>query len=243
LRVRRFFIEQFEISGDKVIFSPDKLHYLKNVLHLKSGDRVTAFDGIRRYNLVLEQDKNCELIGNITNLYEETAVVPLTIDLAFGCVRPGPTEEIIRHCTEIGVRSFFPLLLEHSNRRPAKTRPRWLKIAASACAQSGRTIMPEINEPMGLEQFLGKVKADSCTICLANNREASSLGVVLDIYAPKNVTLLVGPEGGLAKHEESFLAVSRFCFASLGPAVLRTETATIVAAGIVMNWGLIHTCR
>ncbi len=207
-RERKIFITSQELFPDTIRFSPDNIHYLKNVLRLKTGDPVTVLDGFRSYNVILDRSAEGKLIGAIVDSCEEGSSLPVRVELAFGCVRPGPTEEILRHCTELGVESFFPLLLERSSRRPESTRTRWLKIASSACAQSGRTKMPEINEPMGLTQFLGKVKPDSCLICLANKLEAAPLGMVLDTFAPNSATILVGPEGGITDEEESLLTGS-----------------------------------
>jgi 16S rRNA (uracil1498-N3)-methyltransferase len=101
--------------------------------------------------------------------------------------------------------------------------------------------MPEINEPTGLTQFLGKVKPDSCLICLVNKLEAAPLGMVLDTFAPKSAIILVGPEGGITDEEESLLTGVGSSFASLGPFILRTETAAILGAGSVMSWAFFRT--
>ncbi|MCL5125167.1 MAG: 16S rRNA (uracil(1498)-N(3))-methyltransferase [Deltaproteobacteria bacterium] len=237
---RRIFIAQDQILGPKVIFSSDNVRRLKDVLHLKPGDQIAVLDGARRYEVLLEKDRNNELIGEIINSYTETADFPLTVELAFGCVRPGPTEEIIRHCTELGVASFSPLLLEYSNRRPVKTRLRWLNVASSACAQSNRVIMPQINQPVGIDTFLDRLLPDSCRIYLSPEGGSSPLERVLETNAQDRLTLLIGSEGGLAVREESLLVRSGFLSASLGPTILRTETAAIVSVGIAMSWGLIR---
>lgn len=240
-RERKIFISCEELFPETISFSSTNIHYLQNVLRLKAGDHVTVLDGFRSYNVILDRSAEGKLIGAIVDSCEEESSLPVRVELAFGCVRPGPTEEILRHCTELGVESFFPLLLERSSRRPESVGPRWLKIASSACAQSGRTKMPEINEPMGLTQFLGKVKPDSCLICLANNLEAAPLGMVLNTFAPNSATILVGPEGGITDEEESLLTGTGCSFASLGPFILRTETAAILGAGSVMSWAFFRT--
>lgn len=243
MRERRIFVTQDEIFDETIIFSPANLHYLKNVLHFRSGNQLTMFDGERRYEVVLEQNQDGQLIGKILKASEVSPNFPVKVCLAFGCVRPGPTEEIIRHGTELGVDSFFPLILERSTRRPETARARWGKIAAAACAQSGRTIMPIVHDPMKLEAFLEVEDIGSCLIYLAPNQTALPLGMILDVHASGCVTLLIGPEGGLTEQEESLLTKSGFLSASLGPTILKTETAAIVAAGIVMNWGLIRSRR
>ena len=240
MRDRRIFVTHGEICDGKILFSEANSHYLKRVLHVRSGDCVIALDGTRLYDVVLGLDCRNALIGNIRSSTQDAFAFPVKVDLAFGCIRPGPTEEIIRHCTELGVDSFFPLLFERSNRRPDSVRTRWLKIASSACAQSGRPTMPALNEPMDLEQFLGGVSKDSCLVYFALDREIPPLGTVLDSRNPKRATFVIGPEGGLTFQEETRLAAAGFVPTSLGPTTLRTETAAIVAVGITMGWRLAH---
>ncbi len=236
MRGRRIFVTGDEIRDEKILFSEVNISYLKNVLHFGPGDCLTALDGTRRYDVILELDHRNALIGNIRSSTEDAFEFPVKVDLAFGCIRPGPTEEIIRHCTELGVHSFYPLLFERSNRRPDSVRTRWIKIASSACAQSGRSKIPTFNDPMYLEQFLNEVSRDSCLVYFALNREIPPLRIILDSCKPDQVVFVIGPEGGLTHQEESQLTTAGFVATSLGSTTLRTETAAIVAVGIVMNW-------
>jgi 16S rRNA (uracil1498-N3)-methyltransferase len=235
-RERKIFISCKELFPDSIRFSSTNIHYLKNVLRLKTGDPVTVLDGCRSYHVILKRSAEGTLVGAIVDSCEEGSSFPVRVELAFGCVRPGPTEEILRHCTELGVESFFPLLLERSSRRPESTRTRWLKIASSACAQSGRTIMPEINDPTILEVFVDKIRPGSMIIYLTVDRTAIPMAQVLDRLESNSVTILVGPEGGLTTAEESMLAGAGCVFSSLGGFSLRTETAAILGAGLVTSW-------
>ncbi|MGC8602750.1 MAG: RsmE family RNA methyltransferase [Desulfomonilaceae bacterium] len=242
MRSRRIFVTRAEIGNHTISFSAANMHYLKNVLHFGLGDCFKAVDGTRLYDVVLEAKNGCELIGKILSSTEDTFAFPVKVDLAFGCIRPAPTEEIIRHCTEIGVDSFSPLLFERSNRRPNSVRNRWLKIASSACAQSGRWTMPTFNDPMDLEHFLDLVSRDSCLVYFCLGQATPPFGTVLDSHKPEKMVMVIGPEGGMSHEEKSRLDAFGFVPASLGPTILRTETAAIVAAGIVTNWGLTRMC-
>ncbi|MGC8658673.1 MAG: RsmE family RNA methyltransferase [Desulfomonilaceae bacterium] len=239
LSARRIFIAQAQIHGSSVIFTSENVRNLTKVLRLKPGDQIVALDGARRYNLILEKNPHSELVGKILSCDLETTPFPLTLGLAFGCVRPGPTEEIIRHCTELGVSHFFPLLLEYSNRRPANARPRWLNIAASACAQSNRPVMPQIDEPLEIDLFLERLLPGSTLVYLSPEGDSPPLFQVLQAKLGDRITLLIGAEGGLTSREEALVINAGFVAASLGAATLRTETAAIVSVGISMNWGLI----
>lgn len=235
-RERKIFINCEELFPDTIRFSPDNVHYLKHVLRLKAGDPLTVLDGYRSYNVILERSAEGKLIGAIVDSCEQGSRLPVKVELAFGCVRPGPTEEILRHCTELGVESFFPLLLERSSRRPELAGPRWLKILGAACAQSGRSRIPEINDPTILQVFVDKIRPDSLIIYLTVDSTAIPMAQVLNRLEPNSVTILVGPEGGLTNAEESLLAGAGCVFSSFGGFILRTETAAILGAGLVMSW-------
>jgi 16S rRNA (uracil1498-N3)-methyltransferase len=237
---RRIYVDNTQVFNQMVFFSPDNIHYLRNVLHMRLGELLTVLDGSYVYEIVLELGTAGELVGRILSMRESVQTFPMTICLAFGCVRPGPTEEILRHGTELGVEQFFPLILELSNRKPEVTSSRWVKIAESACAQSGRLKKPRIHDPIGLSTFLKTCSSTSKLIHLAMEDEVPPLLKVLDSLSTDSVTFVIGPEGGITEQEQTILARWRSVPASLGFTTLRAETAAVVAVGMTMNWGL---CR
>lgn len=160
----------------------------------------------------------------------------IEIVLGFACVRPGPVEEILRHCTELGVSRFIPVVTDRANRRPENPKQRWRTVIASATGQSGRTVLPEVESPVSLTNFLKEFAETSVGILLSTSPGAQPLLVLLDRLQPSRVVLLVGPEGGLEESEELQAAEKGFRGASLGSAVLRTETAAVAATGLVAAW-------
>jgi 16S rRNA (uracil1498-N3)-methyltransferase len=237
---RRIYVDNTQVFNQMVFFFPDNIHYLRNVLHMRLGELLTVLDGSYVYEVVLELGTAGELVGRILSLREPVQTFPMTICLAFGCVRPGPTEEILRHGTELGVEQFFPLILELSNRKPEVTSSRWVKIVESACAQSGRLKKPRIHDPLGLSTFLRTYSSTSKFIHFAMEDKVPPLLKVLDSLLTDSVTFVIGPEGGITEQEQTILARWRSVPASLGFTTLRTETAAVVAVGMTMNWGL---CR
>ncbi len=237
---RRICVDNKQLVNQTILFSPDNIHYLRNVLHMNLGERLTVLDGFNSYEVVLELGTSREWVGTILGLPKQAEPYPINISLAFGCLRPGPTEEIIRHGTELGVEEFFPLILALSNRRPEVTRSRWIRVAESACAQSGRLKRPEIHAPSLLSTFLETYSSSSKLIHLAMEAKTHPLLKVLDHLSTNSVIFVSGSEGGITEQEETLLLHSCSVPASLGFTTLRAETAAIVAVGIAMNWAL---CR
>lgn len=194
-------------------------------------------DGMHVYDVELELTTERIWIGRVLNFCEKVESLPINVSLAFGCVRPGPMEEIIRHGTELGVTNFFPLILEHSNRRPATSSSRWTNIAESACAQSGRFKKPLIHDPANFQTFLENNPVHRKLIHLSLRGEARFILDVLDSLSADSIIFVIGPEGGFSDAEHALLLRRSSCAASLGFTKLRTETACVVAAGIAMNWG------
>jgi len=145
-------------------------------------------------------------------------------------------DEILRHGTELGVSRFVPLLSERSNRKPNERKDRWETVVAAAAAQSGRLELPTIEAPMPLKEFLAIKSHTGRNILLVTSPHGSPMLKILDKAAGSPVVILVGPEGGFTPAEEMEAGDAGFVPATLGPGVLRTETAAITAAGIVSAW-------
>jgi len=145
-------------------------------------------------------------------------------------------DEILRHGTELGVSRFIPLLSHRCNRKPREKKDRWETIVAAAAAQSGRLELPALEAPMPLKEFLAEQSCAGCNIVLATSPHGSPLLRILDDEAGSRIVILVGPEGGFTPDEEIEAGEAGFVPATLGPRVLRTETAAITAAGIVCAW-------
>jgi len=236
---RRIFILPEEIS-DEIIFPPETEHYLKKVLRLKPGDQVRVFDGSREYLVRLSRSgggrvKGVPIGSPLPDTTPPSAGEP-EITIGFGCVRPRPFQEILRHCTELGVTGFVPLLSRRTNRRPVEKGQRWEKIVASAAAQSGRVRLPVVAPPMSFPNFISRKAASAAGLILSTDSGAQPLLEALGSERVKRVTLVVGPEGGFDPSEEALAVEGGFRAVKLGLGKLRTETAAIVAVGVTVCW-------
>ncbi len=229
---RRVFVPAEAISEGAVRFPPKTERYLRKALRLETGDEVEVFDGrvSRTVRLIVGRDG---VLGEVVDSAAETDVAAPPIILAFGCVRPGPLAEILRHGTEVGVTEFAALITGRTERRPEEKKSRWESIVASAAGQSGRVDVPEVRSPKLFDDFLEAPAEAEDRIILSVSPEAESVVDWLESGGPRGVIVLVGPEGGFEEDEERRAIDRGFRPVSLGPTVLRTETACIVAAGLI----------
>ncbi len=236
MRYRRVFIQRDEIVAGKITLSKRNAHYVCTVLRHRRGDMLRVLDGRREYLVRLSRCRPDEVLGDIIETTGEGVAESPEIVLACSCVRPGPMDEILRHGTELGVSRFIPLLTRRCHRMPKEKKDRWEKVVAGAVAQSGRPALPRLEAPMFLKDFLTEAVCVECTILLVTSPEGRPVLRILDDFAPSRVVILVGPEGGFTPEEENEAAEAGFVSATLGPRVLRTETAAITAVGIVSAW-------
>ncbi len=220
----------------------DKAHYLGRVLRLRVGDNLSVFDGEGS-----EFTATITAIGKASatlRVDEKTAVrseSPLRIHLVQGISRGERMDIVVQKATELGVKRLTPVLTEFGvvkldAMRAEKRREHWQKVATSACEQSGRVRLPLIDTPIPLKSWFGsKPKQVDSEIILRPG--ATTPLAEIDSPATK-VCMLIGPEGGFSDTEFEDAEIAGFRPVSLGPRVLRTETAAIAAIAVLQSlWG------
>jgi 16S rRNA (uracil1498-N3)-methyltransferase len=236
MKIPRVFVSPHSITGRAVTFPRREAHYLRDVLRLVPGDQVQVLDGDRVHVVRLTRSDREEVCAEVISSRGQGDREGLDITLAFGCVRPGPFQEILRHGTELGVRRFVPVIARRTVRRPERRKERWEHVIASAASQSRRTILPLMESPVDLEGLIAS-KGDSQTrLVLSPDAAARPLLESLEHEHPQALLLLVGPEGGFDKSEEKRAVEQGFKRVGLGPGILRTETAAVVAVGVCVAW-------
>ena len=213
-------------------------HYLSRVLRLNVGAKVQLFDGSGQ-----------EYRGELTGVTKKTVQVSLQecleglpesslpIHLGQGLSRGERMDWAIQKATELGVAEITPLFTERcevrlNDERAQKRLEHWQHIAISACEQCGRSKVPVIHPPQSLKDWQTRVEAD---LKLLLHPVAQSL---TEHAMPSSLAFLIGPEGGLTEDEVAHASQSGFQPARLGPRVLRTETAPVVALSVAQQlWG------
>lgn len=239
MRLPRIFISQVLVVGTEVVFPKDAAHYVQQVLRLRAGAPVLLFNGQGgEYRGILRQN-NKELIVLIEEFIDRSVESNVQIHLGQGISRGEKMDYVVQKAVELGVSEITPLFTERCgvklvDDRAQKRLDHWQKIIHSACEQSGRNTVPRINPPMDLADWLSFRTEESRLIChpgLANEHETL-------LAKPKETVLLVGAEGGFTDAEVDRAIQCEFVPFPLGPRILRTETAAVVAlTKIQICWG------
>lgn len=238
----RLYIAGKYSGGSELQLDPDQSHYIGRVLRLRLGNQLLIFDGEGNEFLAVvtnlsRQGVNIRVEGQSTTHTESD----LRVHIVQGISRTERMDLVVQKATELGVKRITPVLTRRGvvkldKTRAEKRRGHWQKISASACEQSGRVRLPLIDTPLPLIDWLdnkpGKVDAE-----LVLRPDAKTpLG---RIPAPQTkVCILIGPEGGLDDAELEAAETAGFVPVSLGPRILRTETAAIAALAVLQSlWG------
>lgn len=232
------------LAGEKrTALTPEAAKHLLIVLRLKPGAAFVIFDSAgQEYDARLERpegrDEAWATLGSARTPAVES---PLHVTLIQGVSRGERMDYTVQKAVELGVSAIVPVLTERSvvkldaDKAEAR-REHWQAVAIGACEQSGRVRVPEVRLPLKLDAFLAA-------------REAAGLKLLLDPLggatagelpqpADDRVLLLVGPEGGLSDNEISLAARVGYTGLKLGPRILRTETAALVALSLLQSqWG------
>jgi 16S rRNA (uracil1498-N3)-methyltransferase len=162
---------------------------------------------------------------------------PLHVHIGQGLSRGERMDWAIQKATELGVAEITPIVSSRcevrlKDERTDKRMSHWRQVAISACEQCGRSVLPLIHPPLVLEDWL---KQSSAELKLVLHPVAEPL---TSHRKPQSLAFLIGPEGGLSDNEVALAQSAGFQPARLGPRVLRTETAPIVALAVAQHlWG------
>ena len=245
MRESRLFVDAALSEGQELNVPSQAAHYVHTVLRLPRGAEIRLFNGDgREYRAsILDSDRRGLrlLVGETLAADPES---PLRIRLGVGLARGERMDWIVQKATELGVASITPLLLERCNAKLDRSRQEnrlrhWRQVAVSACEQCGRNRIPEVATPERLESWLEQNRGGMGLVL--HTAQARALDARA---APPSVNVLVGPEGGLTEREYSSAVSEGFLPWSLGPRVLRTETAPVAALAILQFlWGDMGTAR
>lgn len=239
-RISRLFLDR-DLSRDSVALGERETNYLGNVLRLKRGDRVLAFDGRgheRNAAIVslARRGGELELLDHLDPLPESD----LDLTLLQALPKTEAMDIVVQKVTELGVRSLWPVTTDFSvvrldAGRAAKRLAHWQRVSQSACEQCGRHRPPEIRSPMPLDAALAEIPPDA-TRLLLDAQSGSPLDVVERGTGP--VFVAVGPEGGFSPTDLDRVASAGFTRIRLGPRTLRAETAAVAACALLQAlWG------
>ena len=239
MRTTRVYVEEELVVGAQCALAQAQTHYLKHVLRLKPGAALLLFDGRQAldFHAVLTADGK-KLGARVESATAVATESRLVVELIQGLGRTDHMDWMIQKTTELGVSRITLFNAERTQTplKPAqleKKMQHWRSVAISACEQSGRAILPEITFQRDLDQAIATSTSD-CKLLL--DFSGDSLTSVLQQRPPSMpLAILLGPEGGLNPAEIEYAKSNGFATVTLGPRVLRTETAAITALAIAQS--------
>jgi 16S rRNA (uracil1498-N3)-methyltransferase len=226
------------LVGARVELGSEESHHIRRVLRLDVGEAIAIFDAGGREWLatIAEAESECVVVQLVREVHRD--VEPrIDVSLYQGLGRSQQVEWVIQKATEIGVSAVHPLRTRRGERFPVRPQrvERWRRIAVESCKQCGRCRVPRVD----CCDELPAAEPGSLALVLDPGRAAPPLAARLDRFdqakPPARVLLACGPEAGFDDDEVADWCGAGWRRAGLGPRILRTETAGVVAATIVLS--------
>ena len=226
----RLFVRDALREGAQVELDPNQANYLGNVMRLGVGAELLVFDGASGEWLARISDAAKKRMNlSVERKTREPESVP-NVWLAFAPVKRAQTDWLIEKATELGVARLIPVMTQRTNTERVKLE-RLETIAIEAAEQCGRTIFPGIADPIALKQLLAE-RETARTLYFADEGGGEPAA---DAFKPGPALILTGPEGGFTDEERNMVRTAPTAVAiSLGPRILRAETAALAALAAYM---------
>ncbi|XXF57565.1 16S rRNA (uracil(1498)-N(3))-methyltransferase [Thermoanaerobacterium thermosaccharolyticum] len=218
----------------------DDAHHIINVLRFKIGTKLIISNGKNQYIVTILDIENSSVILKIIEEYNQVVESPINITLYQGLPKSDKMDLIIQKCTEIGIKKIIPVETEFSTIKIKEKNiynkiNRWKKISLEASKQSGRSIVPDVLVPVGFKDALESLNEfDLCLIPYEKETNMRLKDVLKKNFDAKNICVFIGPEGGFSENEIMAAIEYGAIPVTLGPRILRTETAGIVTSSIIL---------
>jgi len=248
--LHRFFVPPGLLGGPRIALTGEQAHQISRVLRLKVGDRLVLLDGSgHEYRVRLSEVRSSAVAGDVDDVRVSRPEPRLHLTLYQALVLRDRFETVLQKGTEVGISRFVPVWCERSvvlrgDQIDAKRLERWRRIVTEAAEQCERGQVPEILPPVRFTEALMQAAAGPALLAWERERERSlqaGLRAVLvqrpterDDRNTESIGLLVGPEGGFSSIEVAAARDAGVITVSLGPRILRTETAGPVLAALAL---------
>lgn len=235
MRRSRIHTSQPLLSAARVELTDTASHYLMRVLRLSKGDPLILFNGDGRdYSAEIAEIRSKRVLVRLLDSTIPGNESPLNITLVQAICRGERMVYALQKATELGVSRIQPLISHRvevrlDKARQAKRMKHWQGVVISACEQSGRAVVPEVRSPLSVNEWMSGAD-DSPSVVLDPSAEKKLSGLSVSGQA---ISILVGPEGGFTQDEVNTVCLGGLTAVSLGPRVLRTETAGPAAIAVL----------
>ena len=238
--MNRFFIDREQIIDDEIQIIGKDIKHIKNVLRLKPKDKVELVcEGQLYISEILEIRSNM-VKTLILDASEGKSEPPVHIVLFQGIAKGNKMEYIIQKATEIGVKEIYPVITDRTivkikdKKKEQSKIERWNIVAEEAAKQSKRDFLPVVNNIISFSEMIELLSNEKNIIVPYEMEKSYGLKESLKNIIAGKTNIIIGPEGGFAEDEVEMLKDIKAQVITLGPRILRTETAGLVVASIVL---------
>ena len=241
--ISTFYIKNNQVNIETISIVGDDVKHIRNVLRHKVNDELEVCDesGVRYLTKIREFLEN-EILLDIIEQSDKNTEMPVKIDLYQGLPKSDKMDLIVQKTTELGVSTIIPVMtdrvivkLEKGNEN--KKIERWNKIAAEAAKQSGRQLIPIVENVVNLEKIVENLSKYDIVIVPFECEKDSTLKNILKNVKNKieNIAVVIGPEGGFSEKDIEILEKApNVEKVSLGKRILRTETAGLATLAMLL---------
>ncbi|MBP7279254.1 MAG: 16S rRNA (uracil(1498)-N(3))-methyltransferase [Sedimentibacter sp.] len=236
----RYFCADENIKNNTVNVTGGDAKHLKTILRAQPGDKISVVTESKEYIAEIKEINTENIVCTLVEEIFSNNETKINITLCQGIPKKTKMETIIQQNVELGVKSFIPLITERTvvklneKDREQKKLDRWQKIAKESAKQSKRNIIPTVEPIITVSELIEKLKNIDAEIIVPY--ELEDVKILKDVLKePKdNYYIVIGPEGGFdIKEIEMFQEIGAH-IVTLGKRILRTETAGIVTASVIM---------
>ena len=237
-RPPRFFITREQVFEPHITVSGEDVRHIVNVLRRKAGDELLLCDGQGTdYTVKITHVDRSEIETEIVSRRQRESRYP-RITLGQGLPKSDKMDLIVQKATELGVAALVPLVTERTIvkiKDEEKRISRWAKIAREAAMQSNRADIPQIGRVVSFEEFLRTAALEPRALLLLPWEEGteSIKNILRQHPGAENIIVIIGPEGGFSAAEAATAKSRGFLPVSLGPNILRTETAALAVLSMI----------
>jgi 16S rRNA (uracil1498-N3)-methyltransferase len=237
--MRRFYIDPGQISQNEPRLTGSDAHHLFNVLRLKAGDRIVVFDGSGNSYQARIKTANRQIVKlAIERHLAESSERLLDFTLAQGFLKDKKMDLLVRQLTELGITRLVPFFARRSVPNPEPKRligryHRWEKITLEAIKQCGRSRPMYLAPAASFDQILKMARSHDLKLIFWEDVAGSPPLPAADGPKPGKLFVIIGPEGGFDPLEIEQAQAEGFQTISMGPRILRAETAALAAAALV----------
>ncbi len=243
--MHRFFVRPEDISGDTITLRGSDVAHIRTVLRLKSGDTVQVLDGKgSRFEVRLTGVAARQVTGRIEAQAPARTESPVAIHIGQALLKGNKFDTVLRKSVELGAVAVTPIRAQRCvvkvlRTEEAKKIQRWRRIAREAAKQSGRSQVPEVQSKIqSVEAFCKEHEDADLKLIFWEEETQHRLSDCAAPSPPSSIACLTGPEGGFQAREVETARACGFEAVSLGPRILRAETAPVVALSLLQQrWG------